>query len=530
MFQSLKMKFVVMASIGLALVVAVGWLALQGTSTLTAALHRTQNDSLVLSHHKESDMMHDALRGDVMAALLAQTPADQQATAEGLHEHTAKLREEIAANTRLTLTDTLRTALNDVGGPLEQYVEAAESIVATAATDQAAARAQFPAFIRAFEALEEKLGTISTLAEATVQEGTEQAQRASVQARTLILSTMIAGSVLSVIAALLLSRSVILPITRIITRIAEIKASNDMTRRVEVTSRDEVGKLAQAFNEMVQTLHDVICEVKSGTFGIDAGGAQVSSASQTLAEGASSQAASLQQVAASLENVATQTRQNADNARTANSLAHESHSTAQRGQGEMTRMLQAVNEANASSAEISKIIKVIDEIAFQTNLLALNAAVEAARAGEAGKGFAVVAEEVRNLAQRSAEAARSSSTKIEQSVKRSESGVEMAQQVSCSFEAILASAVKVNALLGEIATASEQQASGIEQVSQGVVALNGVTQQTAGSSEELASSAEELSGQVASLNALVGQFRVDESAMAETVRASTRPEHGRRAA
>ncbi|MFT3683787.1 MAG: methyl-accepting chemotaxis protein [Phycisphaerales bacterium] len=202
--------------------------------------------------------------------------------------------------------------------------------------------------------------------------------------------------------------------------------------------------------------------------------------------------------------------------RQASALAQESKTAADRGQREMAQMTGAVNEIKQSSAEISKIIKVIDEIAFQTNLLALNAAVEAARAGEAGKGFAVVAEEVRNLAQRSAEAAKNTAGMIEESVKRSENGVQIASRVGTALEEINSATNKVNALLSEIASASSEQATGIGQINQGVGQLDQVTQQSAGNSEEVASSAEELSSQVASLNELVSRFKVDSTKTAST--------------
>jgi methyl-accepting chemotaxis protein len=336
------------------------------------------------------------------------------------------------------------------------------------------------------------------------------ADSASTAARSEVLSTVIA-SVLSLIGAVLavgIARSIIRPVSGMIARISEIRASNDLTRRVDVASRDEIGRLGEAFNGMVQTLHDIIAEVKSGAVQIDAGGTQIASASQSMAQGASEQASSLQQISASLEEISGQTQQAAENARQANALAQESKQSADRGQHEMSQMNDAVNAIKQSSGEISKIIKVIDEIAFQTNLLALNAAVEAARAGEAGKGFAVVAEEVRNLAHRSAEAAKSTSSMIEESVKRSEAGVQIAGRVGQSLEAITVSTNKVSALLAEIASAASEQATGVGQINQGVSQLDQVTQQNAGNSEELASSAEELSSQVASLNDLVGQFKV----------------------
>jgi methyl-accepting chemotaxis protein len=293
------------------------------------------------------------------------------------------------------------------------------------------------------------------------------------------------------------------------TRLRDIaQGEGDLTKRVPVTAKDEIGRVAESFNQFVDKIERLVSEVKSGAVQIDAGGTQIASASQSMAQGASEQASSLQQISASLEEISGQTQQAAENARQANALAQESKQSADRGQHEMSQMNDAVNAIKQSSGEISKIIKVIDEIAFQTNLLALNAAVEAARAGEAGKGFAVVAEEVRNLAHRSAEAAKSTSSMIEESVKRSEAGVQIAGRVGQSLEAITVSTNKVSALLAEIASAASEQATGVGQINQGVSQLDQVTQQNAGNSEELASSAEELSSQVASLNDLVGQFKV----------------------
>ena len=286
------------------------------------------------------------------------------------------------------------------------------------------------------------------------------------------------------------------------------QGEGDLTKRVDVSANDEIGRVAQSFNVFVDKIEGVISEVKAGAAQIDAGGSQIASASQTLAQGASEQASSLQQISASIEQMSGQTQQSAENARQANTLSQDSKKSAERGQQEMAEMNKAVAEIKQSSTEISKIIKVIDEIAFQTNLLALNAAVEAARAGEAGKGFAVVAEEVRNLAQRSAEAAKNTATMIEESVKRSENGVQIAGRVGQALEEITTATNKVNTLLSEIASAAGEQATGIGQVNQGVSQLDQVTQQNAGNSEEMASSAEELSSQVASLNELVGQFRV----------------------
>ncbi len=308
----------------------------------------------------------------------------------------------------------------------------------------------------------------------------------------------------------LIRRMLTRPIGRIVDALSAI-ARRDLTNPpLGVHTNDEIGRLSQATDSMSSTLAQVVTEIRTASTQIESGAGQIAAASQTMAQGASEQASSLQQISASVEEMSGQTQQSAENARQASTLAEESKKSADRGQQEMQEMSRAVNEIKQSSAEISKIIKVIDEIAFQTNLLALNAAVEAARAGEAGKGFAVVAEEVRNLAQRSAEAAKNTAGMIEESVKRSDNGVEIATRVGKALEEITTSTNKVNTLLAEIASASGEQATGISQVNQGVGQLDQVTQQSAGNSEELASSAEEMSSQVAALNALVGQFRLSE--------------------
>jgi len=200
------------------------------------------------------------------------------------------------------------------------------------------------------------------------------------------------------------------------------------------------------------------------------------------------------------------TRQNADNAQQANTLAGEARKAADTGSESMTRMRVAIREIQKSSGETSKIIKVIDEIAFQTNLLALNAAVEAARAGEAGKGFAVVAEEVRNLAMRSAEAAKNTANMIEESVRNSKNGVGIASEVGRILDEIVQSIGKTTDLVSEIAAASQEQAQGIDQVNTAIAQMDKVTQQNAANAEESASTSEELSSQAESMNDIVGEL------------------------
>ncbi len=233
---------------------------------------------------------------------------------------------------------------------------------------------------------------------------------------------------------------------------------------------------------------------------------QLSGASQQLAEGASEQAAAIEEVSATMEESASMARQSSENTRQASSLSGQTNEAADKGGREMKDMMLSMSEIKRSSSELSKIIKVIDEIAFQTNILALNAAVEAARAGEAGRSFAVVAEEVRNLAQRSAQAVKDTSAIIEKNIELSDRGNEAATRVGEALGEISGRIGKVNGLVAEISAASQEQSQGIEQVNKAISQMEQVTQLNAANAEESAAAAEELSAQAVTLQEIVGDL------------------------
>ncbi len=448
------------------------------------ALLRGQNDAVVeilhgLQNHQEADMMHDALRSDVLLALDAARRADPETAkeaAQGLAEHVATLRESIAQNQALRLPEAVLNTLAGVSGPLDAYVAAAGKIVGLAGRDVASADLEMPAFRQAFTGLEQSLAGVSQVFQEEAARIKTEAESAVARFQRTLLGAALVSLILLGTIAFFVARSIPRPFAQIIARLGALSEQN----------------LADA--------------------------EQVSAASNSLAEGASEQAASLEEVASSLEEISSMTLRNAENTRAGKNSANAARKAAETGAAEIGRMQTAMSAIQSSSEDISKIMKTIDEIAFQTNILALNAAVEAARAGVAGAGFAVVADEVRALAQRAADAARDSEAKIAGAVARSKEGVELTRRVSSGFGEITERVREVDTLIAEIANASQEQHVGISQITNTVASIDKVTQANAAHSEETAATAaqftarsEELRGATRELEALVGGSKTGSS-------------------
>ncbi len=303
--------------------------------------------------------------------------------------------------------------------------------------------------------------------------------------------------------------AVIAPVNEAASALTKI-AQRDLTTRVKGNYAGDFAKIKDALNLAVQNLDDVMKQVSQVAEQVSTAAGQISGGSHSLSQGASTQASSLEEVSSALQEMASTTKQNAANANQARGLSEGARSTAERGVDSMKRLARAIDKIKASSDSTAKIVKTIDEIAFQTNLLALNAAVEAARAGDAGRGFAVVAEEVRNLAMRSAEAAKTTATLIEESVKNAENGVSINNEVMTILVEINDQVQKVSTVMVEIAASSEQQSQGVEQVNAAVEQVNQVTQHTAASAEESSGAAEELANQAEKMKATVQSFSLSD--------------------
>jgi methyl-accepting chemotaxis protein len=329
--------------------------------------------------------------------------------------------------------------------------------------------------------------------------------------RSQLMVTLLGSAVVISAGAMLLAASLLRPLKKLTARMQDVaEGEADLSKRVFDGRSDEFGTLARWFDTFLDRVETTVAEVRSGAIQIDAGAALVSSSTQAVAADATTQASKLDAITKQLAALSSATEATNSTVQRATGLGDEAHTSSESGREEMQRMNEAMKAILQGSSEVSRIIRVIDDIAFQTNLLALNAAVEAARAGEAGKGFAVVAEEVRSLAQRSAEAAKSTTSMIESSVDRAKRGAELAARVDTSLDQISRAAMSVKELLSEIAMSTSQGAEGIAKISQTVTSLDEVTSRTASQSEELAAAAEETASQAAALRELAGRYKVSD--------------------
>ncbi len=340
--------------------------------------------------------------------------------------------------------------------------------------------------------------------------------------RALSVSSIVLGIAAAVVFGFFLIRSLSAALQHAV-EVSSAVAQGDLTTTIRQDGRDEISRVLQSLAAMQGNLGRIVTRVRQGSDSVSTASTEIAQGNQDLSARTESQASALQETAASMEELASTVKQNADNARQANQLAQSASTVAVQGGEVVAQVVDTMHGISASSRKIADIISVIDGIAFQTNILALNAAVEAARAGEQGRGFAVVASEVRNLASRSAEAAKEIKQLIHDSVGRVEQGSTQVEQAGQTMHEVVASIRRVTDIMGEISAASTEQSQGVAQIGEAVQQMDQVTQQNAALVEEMAAAASSLRSQAQELVSVVSVFRLAEGHTATTLTTAQPP-------
>jgi len=370
-------------------------------------------------------------------------------------------------------------------------------------------KASGPLFSKAEQSLNKIIDLNDGIATESIKSGTE----AVVSAERAMLITAVVAMVLAIAIAWYITLAITGPIESAV-KVAQTVAAGDLTSEIAVETKEETGQLLQALKDMNVSLIRVVGQVRKGTGTIANATSEIATGNMDLSSRTEEQASSLEETASSMEELTSTVRHNADNAQQANQLAKTASTVAAKGGEVVARVVETMDSINESSSKIVDIISVIDGIAFQTNILALNAAVEAARAGEQGRGFAVVASEVRNLAQRSAAAAKEIKQLIGDSVEKVGAGSKLVGEAGATMGEVVTSVQRVTDIISEISLATQEQSAGIDQINTAISQMDHVTQQNAALVEEAAAASAALEEQAARLMEVVSVFKLDASAMA----------------
>ncbi|MBN8605417.1 MAG: HAMP domain-containing protein [Caulobacterales bacterium] len=584
----------------MALVALTGGVGLYSEHHLTNALDDSDHAANLLRSHLTADMMHDAIRSDVLAAITAQNPASGIDMAEVRADFTAHLEEfraMIAQEARLAQTEEERAAIAAVADPLNAYINSAEEMVVLAEQSPQAALAELPGFFEQFRSLEGAMEEVTEVISVSAEQAKLQTERDSGLAVWLTIAALVFAA--GAVAALAYGarRHLVRPLlnlTALMERLAkgdnsvdprEAKRSDEIGAmgralltfrqaaldRIEAERRHEearvaaeiaqkeaeartqrdaeemvvssfgegLAKLAEGdltyrlnrdlppayvtlqsdFNAALSKLEEAMSTIATNAGSMQSGTAEISTASDGLSRRTEQQAATLEETAAALDEITATVGKTAEGARQANATVQNAREHAAKSGAIVRDAVSAMEAIEGSSRQISQIIGVIDEIAFQTNLLALNAGVEAARAGEAGRGFAVVAQEVRALAQRSAQAAKEIKALISTSSNQVDSGVKLVGQAGDALTQIVQGVAEINALVSEISASAQEQATALTQVNSAINQMDQTTQQNAAMVEESTAASHALAQEAQELARLVSHFQLPRAASAAPVRA-----------
>ncbi|WP_297514276.1 methyl-accepting chemotaxis protein [uncultured Caulobacter sp.] len=560
-------------------------------TSLNSALARAATSAKILQLHMRADMMHDALRADVIGAIMTADPTlggDLKAVRADLADHTKIFQDSIAESNGLARDPAVKQALGEVQAPLAAYISAASGIVSRADSDPAGARGALPGFATQFSVLEDKMEAASTKIEAAAGRDAEAAKRQADLGAALMGVMLLAVVVLATLLMVAARRGLIRPLVEVTACLRRLSEGDFGVALPRIRSRDELGQMTTAlqtfrdtvearqkeleaadvrdaleierreaerrrdeaeaaqaavvdnladalkrlsegdlshridrrfpegyerlrvdFNRAVEQLSGVIAASLEAARAIHGGSREITDAADDLSRRTEQQAASLEQTAAALDEITSTVRQTADDAERARAVVQRARAAATASDTIVDQAVGAMSAIERSSTEIGQIIGVIDEIAFQTNLLALNAGVEAARAGDAGRGFAVVAQEVRALAQRSADAAKEIKQLIATSAAEVDQGVTFVGKAGEALRAIATEVDQVDALVRAMAAAAHHQAQGLGEVNGAVSQMDQVTQQNAAMVEETTAASHALAREATRLAERMGELRID---------------------
>ncbi len=511
----MKMRSVMLSlgALSACFTIAVGTVGWGGLRTLGHSMDDSVVATQATQHATLGDMMHDAIRGDVFQSLLyAQTgQTDKLAAArQEAQEHGQEFLAHVRTLRQMPLASSILTDIEAMQPVVERFAEAGSNIAKLAAQDPTAAQARLNEFNTLFDELEARQSKIVKAIEANAQATDQDADDTRQHTQMLMLATTLLGTAIVFGAVMLVMRKMLCTLgaePEQLSQILKRLAHGDLSTDVPHCQGDEhsvCAHLAGMVTQLRGTVHDVLSNADS----VANASSEVSMGSMDLAQRTQDQASALERSAMALQQLAGTVGDNASNASQARTLAQGASEVANQGGQVVTQLVSTMQAINQSSQKIADIIGVIDGIAFQTNILALNAAVEAARAGEQGRGFAVVAGEVRSLAQRSAEAAREIKTLITSSVERVGAGAQQADEAGATMRGIVEAIARVNDIIGEISSASEEQHAGLNHIASAVQQMDIGTQSNAALVEETSGAAQSLKAQADKLFESVSSFKL----------------------